>query len=357
MQHQKNEPRGYETEFRKKEKKYKYSAQNKNSLDMSEVIITTEKMAFSLKNSETFPINNIFSTIQNISKSSAASSSFPAPESSVNALDSISISFDDQITLQTNLVRPFEITFPELFLSQEPPSELNHPTLWKMYDVTSAPGLFVVKNVFRDCLAQVLLAEKCLVDFIVPDHPTNLTPFHGHLSALFTDPSQQKLLEQLRWTTLGYHYDWTQRCYHEDRKSPFPSHLGSIAKYVAHMCCGYANFASEAAIVNYYSLKTILHGHVDDSEEDRTSPIVSFSLGSSCIFLIGGLDHSVSHTPLYLQSGDVVIMSGLSRNCLHGVPRIIPSSFDDSSLSPTLISSHSSVLNYLQSHRINLNVR
>eukprot|EP01104_Vermistella_antarctica_P003697 TRINITY_DN1394_c0_g2_i1.p1 TRINITY_DN1394_c0_g2~~TRINITY_DN1394_c0_g2_i1.p1 ORF type:complete len:234 (+),score=49.63 TRINITY_DN1394_c0_g2_i1:183-884(+) len=43
------------------------------------------------------------------------------------------------------------------------------------------------------------------------------------LSLTSSSSSSSSLLPQLRWTTLGYHYDWTTREYRHDFRAPFPS--------------------------------------------------------------------------------------------------------------------------------------
>jgi alkylated DNA repair protein alkB family protein 1 len=86
---------------------------------------------------------------------------------------------------------------------------------------------------------------------------------------------------------------------------------------------GFTSFIPEAAIVNYYHLDSTLSGHTDHSEEDLSAPLISISFGQSAIFLIGGQSKQVKPVPLLIRSGDVVIMSGASRLCYHGVPKII----------------------------------
>ena len=68
--------------------------------------------------------------------------------------------------------------------------------------------------------------------------------------------------------------------------------------------------------------------HLDDGEKDQTSPIISFNIGLSCIFLIGGVNKTEKPLAVLLESGDVCVMSGFSRKCYHGVPRIIKNSFE-----------------------------
>lgn len=49
---------------------------------------------------------------------------------------------------------------------------------------------------------------------------------------------------------------------------------------------------------------------------------IDFSFGQSAIFLIGGESESDEPTPMYLHSGDIVVMSKESRLCYHAVPKI-----------------------------------
>jgi len=82
----------------------------------------------------------------------------------------------------------------------------------------------------------------------------------------------------------------------------------------------------EAATLNFYPRKGVMGGHVDDSEYEMRTPIVSCSFGCSAIFLLGGETRDDNPTPIYINSGDVIIMGGYSRKCYHGVARIIPNS-------------------------------
>lgn len=49
----------------------------------------------------------------------------------------------------------------------------------------------------------------------------------------------------------------------------------------------------------------------------------NFSFGQSAIFLIGGESENNEPTPLFLHSGDIVVMSKESRLSYHAVPKII----------------------------------
>ncbi|HRH46177.1 MAG TPA: alpha-ketoglutarate-dependent dioxygenase AlkB [Pyrinomonadaceae bacterium] len=78
---------------------------------------------------------------------------------------------------------------------------------------------------------------------------------------------------------------------------------------------------------NFYAPKTGKLGlHVDDTEEDRESPIVTFSLGESCQFAIGGANKTDPVQRIIINSGDCLIMHRQGRNIYHGVEKLYPHS-------------------------------
>lgn len=54
-------------------------------------------------------------------------------------------------------------------------------------------------------------------------------------------------------------------------------------------------------------------GHLDDAEIDQMSPIYSFSLGLSCIFLIGGRTKDDKPISVRLDSGDLFSKSPIMK--------------------------------------------
>jgi DNA oxidative demethylase len=54
-----------------------------------------------------------------------------------------------------------------------------------------------------------------------------------------------------------------------------------------------------------------------------TAPVVSLSLGDSCLFRIGGNKRNDRTRTLRLASGDAVVLGGDARLAFHGVDRII----------------------------------
>ncbi len=64
--------------------------------------------------------------------------------------------------------------------------------------------------------------------------------------------------------------------------------------------------------------------HQDRDEADFDAPVVSISLGDSCLFRVGGLKRSGPTHTFRLSSGDALVLGGDSRLAFHGVDRIYP---------------------------------
>jgi len=80
----------------------------------------------------------------------------------------------------------------------------------------------------------------------------------------------------------------------------------------------------EACLINYYASDARMGLHQDRDEADFDAPILSVSLGDSCLFRVGGLTRSAPTMSFRLDSGDVVVIGGPSRLAFHGVDRILP---------------------------------
>lgn len=80
----------------------------------------------------------------------------------------------------------------------------------------------------------------------------------------------------------------------------------------------------QACLVNYYAPGARMGLHQDRDEEDLSAPVVSISLGDTCLFRIGGRDRAAPTRSLKLASGDVVVLGGQSRLAFHGVDRLYP---------------------------------
>ena len=80
----------------------------------------------------------------------------------------------------------------------------------------------------------------------------------------------------------------------------------------------------EACLINFYAADARLGLHQDKDEQDFAAPVVSLSLGDTCLFRVGGLKRSDPTCSLRLASGDAVVLGGEGRLAFHGVDRILP---------------------------------
>jgi len=84
------------------------------------------------------------------------------------------------------------------------------------------------------------------------------------------------------------------------------------------------NAPPQARLVNFYDAKAKMGMHQDRDEEDLEAPVVSISLGDTCLFRVGENTREGRTTSFRLSSGDAVILGGKGRLAYHGVDRIYP---------------------------------
>lgn len=201
---------------------------------------------------------------------------------------------------------------------------------WKAFQLKNCEGFIVIPNPFEPQYQRYWVA-RCLMDFPVKPNRTNLDAHMERPSQIWhqcvkndsPDLGKDSLLMKLRWATLGYQYEWNTKEYFADKVQVFPADLKHLCSYIAEVL-GYSTYSSEAGIVNYYRMDSTLMGHTDVSELDKAAPLISFSFGQSCIFLIGGPTKETEPIPLFLHSGDICLMTGPARLSYHAVPRILP---------------------------------
>src|ERR1041385_5440796 len=118
----------------------------------------------------------------------------------------------------------------------------------------------------------------------------------------------------------GYRYQPT----HPTTGHPWPP-IPELALRVWRDLAGDAP-APEACLINVYAPTARMGLHQDRDEEDFSAPVVSISLGDTCIFRVGGTTRKAPTTSFRLASGDAMILAGAQRLAFHGVDRIIPGS-------------------------------
>ncbi len=118
----------------------------------------------------------------------------------------------------------------------------------------------------------------------------------------------------------GYRYQAT----HPETGAPWPA-IPKLALRAWEEAGAYAH-APEACLVNFYDAQAKMGLHQDRDEQALDAPVVSISLGDSCLFRFGGTQRADKTRSVKLHSGDVVIIGGAARLCFHGVDRLYPGS-------------------------------
>lgn len=163
------------------------------------------------------------------------------------------------------------------------------PSKWKIYEITTRPGLIFIKNPFTNRGQRYWIA-RCLRDYPKAPHAVNLKNIPTIPAEAIVDwwhclqkhhedsSSKQpcnKLKRSMRWATLGYHHDWDTKVYAENMKHTFPKDLAMLSRYFAN-ALGFDDYSAEAAIVNFYPVGSTLAGHTDHSEKNLDAPLFSY---------------------------------------------------------------------------------
>ncbi|MDJ1009555.1 MAG: alpha-ketoglutarate-dependent dioxygenase AlkB [Paracoccaceae bacterium] len=77
-----------------------------------------------------------------------------------------------------------------------------------------------------------------------------------------------------------------------------------------------------SCLINLYREGARMGLHQDKDEGDLTWPVVSVSLGDAALFRVGGTERKGRTESLWLNSGDVAVLSGETRLAYHGIDRI-----------------------------------
>lgn len=143
---------------------------------------------------------------------------------------------------------------------------------------------------------------------------------------------------RLQMLCLGHHWSARDYRYHATRTDvddlpcpPIPQPLQDMARR-ALLESGYLPADQirpfDVVVVNLYAHDGRLGDHVDNSEgPDALAsgyPIVSLSIGSSCLFRIGGLNRTDRYSEHVLDSGDAVIFGRSMRLAYHGIKKLLP---------------------------------
>ena len=175
-----------------------------------------------------------------------------------------------------------------------------------------APGLIYVPSYFsRDEQAGLLRNIRAILQaapLFQPVMPKTGTPFSVRMSNCGA----------LGWLSdrAGYRYESR----HPVTGEPWPA-MPEIVRRAWRDLGDYEGEA-EACLINYYCPEARMGLHQDRDEADFSAPVVSLSLGDSCLFRFGGTARRGPTRSLKLHSGDAIVLGGPARLAFHGVDRI-----------------------------------
>ncbi|KOX13367.1 alpha-ketoglutarate-dependent dioxygenase AlkB [Nocardiopsis sp. NRRL B-16309] len=132
-------------------------------------------------------------------------------------------------------------------------------------------------------------------------------------------------------TSLGWHwapYSYSRTLPDGTPVQPFPDLLGDLAVRAVTAAYGKPPAADadpyDVALVNFYDADARMGMH-QDRDERSPAPVVSLSLGDTCVFRFGNTEtRTRPYTDVELRSGDLFVFGGPSRLAYHGVPRTRP---------------------------------
>ncbi|MFH9862122.1 alpha-ketoglutarate-dependent dioxygenase AlkB family protein [Streptomyces sp. NPDC017202] len=108
---------------------------------------------------------------------------------------------------------------------------------------------------------------------------------------------------------------------------PFPAWLGELGRRAVTDALGpeaARQAAYDIALINHYDGDARMGMH-RDADERSDAPVVSLSLGDTCVFRFGNTEtRTRPYTDVELVSGDLFVFGGPSRLAYHGVPRVRP---------------------------------
>ncbi|MFI0741154.1 alpha-ketoglutarate-dependent dioxygenase AlkB family protein [Streptomyces sp. NPDC021100] len=191
-------------------------------------------------------------------------------------------------------------------------------------------------------------------DELFPRAPAEVAPGAVHVPGWLDEAAQHRLLRacrewarppaglravrmpnggemSVRTVCLGWHwypYGYARTVVDGDGApvKPFPDWLGALARDAVARAYGTPAGPEpyDIALVNFYDAGARMGLH-RDGDERSAAPVVSLSLGDSCVFRFGNTEtRTRPWTDVELRSGDLFVFGGPSRFAYHGVPRTFP---------------------------------
>ncbi|WP_327654546.1 alpha-ketoglutarate-dependent dioxygenase AlkB family protein [Streptomyces sp. NBC_00483] len=129
----------------------------------------------------------------------------------------------------------------------------------------------------------------------------------------------------LGWHWFPYGYARTAVDGDGEAVKPMPDELVALGRRAVAAAYGEGPADPyDIALINYYDTDAHMGMH-KDRDEKSTAPVVSLSLGDTCVFRFGNTEtRTKPYTDVELRSGDLFVFGGASRFAYHGVPRTEP---------------------------------
>ncbi|WP_026414494.1 alpha-ketoglutarate-dependent dioxygenase AlkB family protein [Actinomadura oligospora] len=134
------------------------------------------------------------------------------------------------------------------------------------------------------------------------------------------------------WHWQPYRYTRTAGDVNGQRVAAFPDWMVRLGRRAVLDAYGdeaaAAAYAPDTALINHYDGQAKLGMH-QDKDEKSSAPVVSLSIGDTCVFRVGNTEtRNRPYTDIELASGDLFVFGGPSRFLYHGVPRILEGTAD-----------------------------
>lgn len=131
----------------------------------------------------------------------------------------------------------------------------------------------------------------------------------------------------LGWHWQPYRYSRTADDVGGGAVAPFPDALRTLGLHAVSAAYGPdegSAYRPDAALINYYDDAAKMGMH-QDREERINAPVVSLSLGTTCVFRFGNTENrNRPWQDVELVSGDLFVFGGPSRFAYHGVLKTLP---------------------------------
>lgn len=134
------------------------------------------------------------------------------------------------------------------------------------------------------------------------------------------------------WHWQPYRYSRTADDVNGARVAAFPGWLADLGREAVAAAYGEGPesraYTPDTALVNFYDAAARMGMH-QDKEERSGAPVVSLSIGDTCVFRFGNTEsRGRPWTDVELRSGDLFVFGGPSRFAYHGVTRVFPGTAD-----------------------------